>query len=339
METASKQLLKLDHALAERPSEGLPEVVARAGTPAETAWRDFFEGRLARNENTRIAYERAVRRFLAWVDEFGLELHAIRPGDVGTYLKAHTGSPATKKQHLAALRRYFNLLVERHICLINPAAGAETERLEVIEGRTPEITAAEIRALFASIDIETLVGLRDRAALATLVYTAARAGAVARLRLRDYHGQAGAKKLRFSEKGGKSREIEVRHDLESYLDEYLAAAGMTDAEKACPLFRPALRRKDSLRPWTAPKGGVRERGRMTPNDLCRMVKRRMRAAGLRGELSAHSFRVATITNLIEQGIPIEDVQHLAGHRDARTTKLYDRTTRRVTRNLVERISF
>ena len=68
-----------------------------------------------------------------------------------------------------------------------------------------------------------------------------------------------------------------------------------------------------------------------------MVKRCIRAAGLREELSAHSFRVAVITDLIDQGVPIEDVQEFAGHSDARTTKLYDRTTPETTRNLVERI--
>jgi site-specific recombinase XerD len=36
---------------------------------------------------------------------------------------------------------------------------------------------------------------------------------------------------------------------------------------------------------------------------------------------------------------IASVQELAGHADARTTKLYDRTNRKATRNLVERISF
>lgn len=40
-----------------------------------------------------------------------------------------------------------------------------------------------------------------------------------------------------------------------------------------------------------------------------------------------------------QGIDISEVQELAGHADARTTKLYDRTNRKATRNLVEWISF
>jgi hypothetical protein len=31
----------------------------------------------------------------------------------------------------------------------------------------------------------------------------------------------------------------------------------------------------------------------------------------------------TITDLLEQGVPLEDVQRLAGHADPRTTGLYD----------------
>jgi integrase/recombinase XerD len=46
----------------------------------------------------------------------------------------------------------------------------------VIEGKTPEITIEEGRTLLASVDIGQVVGLRDREILATLAYTACRAG-------------------------------------------------------------------------------------------------------------------------------------------------------------------
>jgi integrase/recombinase XerD len=42
--------------------------------------------------------------------------------------------------------------------------------------------------------------------------------------------------------------------------------------------------------------------------------------------------------LLEQGVPLEDVQRLAGHADPRTTRLYDRRQKKITRNIVERIS-
>lgn len=77
---------------------------------------------------------------------------------------------------------------------------------------------------------------------------------------------------------------------------------------------------------------------MTSGDIGRMMKRRMKYARLPGHLSPHSFRVVTITDLLEQGIPLEDVQHLAGHADPRTTRLYDRRQKRIIRNIVERIS-
>jgi site-specific recombinase XerD len=77
---------------------------------------------------------------------------------------------------------------------------------------------------------------------------------------------------------------------------------------------------------------------MSADDMARMVKRRLRDAGLSLCLSPHSFRVTTITDLLEQGVPLADVQYLAGHADPRTTRLYDRRQRRVTRNIVERIS-
>ena len=38
------------------------------------------------------------------------------------------------------------------------------------------------------------------------------------------------------------------------------------------------------------------------------------------------------------GSPLDDVQYLAGHSSPRTTKLYDRRQKKVTRNIVERLS-
>lgn len=69
----------------------------------------------------------------------------------------------------------------------------------------------------------------------------------------------------------------------------------------------------------------------------RKEKRRLREAGLPPDLSPHSFRVTTITDLLDQQLPLEDVQDLAGHADPRTTRLYDRSRRQITRNIVERI--
>ena len=260
----------------------------------------------------------------------GLELVRIAPKDVGQCLdglRKENTSVATRKQHLAALRHFFDSLVTRHAILLNPALSVRGERYEVVEGKTPEITVTGARQLLASLDTCTVVGLRDRAIVAILIYTASRAGAVATLRRGSFYHAGDQWMLHFEEKGGKSREIPVRHDLEQMIFEYLDAAGLRNARKDTPLFRTAYKKT----------------GRLTENalyvvDVCRMVKRRLRDAGLPGVLSPHSFRVTTITDLLEQGVPLEDVQRLAGHADPRTTRLYDRRQKKITRNIVERIS-
>jgi site-specific recombinase XerD len=177
------------------------------------------------------------------------------------------------------------------------------------------------------MDTSNPVGLRDRAIVAILIYTTSRAGAVARLQRGHFYHAGEQWMLHFEEKGGKSREIPVRHDLEQMIFEYLDTAGLRTARKDTPLFRTAYR-----------KTGRLTNNRMYVVDVCRMVKRRLKDAGLPVRLSPHSFRVTTITDLLEQGVPLEDVQRLAGHADPRTTRLYDRRQKRITRNIVERIS-
>lgn len=304
----------------------LPPAVACLGQAAHFAWDEFF-GATLRNPHTRAAYLHAVRAFLTWLDGQNIPLPKATPGLVGAYFDQHAGSIPTRKLHLAALRAFFDALVLRHVIVLNPAATVRGERYQVIEGKTREISAAQARQLLAAIDTTTVVSLRDRAIIATLIFTAARAGAVARLRRQDLIHDGSQYLLRFAEKGGKSREIPVRHDLQLMLLDYLKAAGLVDAPKDSPLLRTATGKTKRLteRPLT----GV---------DVCRLVKRRLAGAGLPRDLSPHSFRVATITNLLTEGVPLEDVSHLAGHADVRTTRLYDRRQRRVTRNTVERIS-
>lgn len=304
----------------------VPRVITRAGPSAEFAYEEFLHARI-RNSYTRRNYRRAIERFFRWTDKYGFVLQQILPQHVGHYLDSLQYGPATKKLHLAALRHLFDRLVTRHVVVLNPAATVRGERHQVIEGKTPEITVAQARRLLGSIDTTTVVGLRDWAVVGVLVYTAARVGAVARLLLRDFVAVGNQHSLRFMDKGGKSREIPVRSDLEQVLVTYLAQVATTEADVRSHLFRTARG-----------KTGMLTTCGMTRGDICRMVKRRLRDAGLPQQISPHSFRVATITDLLTQGVPLADVQHLAGHADPRTTRLYDRRRRRVTRNIVERIS-
>ena len=327
----------------------LPILVERAGVSAKFAWDEFFYAE-HHNVHTQTAYMRAVKAFLVWCDGQGHELIQITPRMVGQYLVALGGSAAKRNLHLSALRGFFDRLVNRHVVVLNPAASVKGVKDTVVEGKTPEMMIEQARTLMAAIKLsETVkddkgkpvkddegndvvkplvIGLRDMAILATLRFTACRAGAVAKLRLGDFQHDGSQYVLRFLEKGGKSREIPVRHDLEGIIRAYIEAAGIGKEGKDSPLFRAAI--NGSVKTLTG--------NPLTSKRICELVKRRLKDAGLPSRLSPHSFRVSAITDLLTQGVPLEDVQYLAGHAEPRTTGLYDRRQKKVTRNIVERIS-
>jgi integrase/recombinase XerD len=306
-------------------SETVPAIIERAGGNARFAYDEFFKATI-NNEHTRRAYGRIVGRLLAWCEKNDLELRQITPGLAGEYISQLEGSAPTKNQALAALRHFFDAMVTRHVVPLNSFASVRGVKYSVTEGKTAEISIEQARKLFRSIDTGSLVGLRDRAVLGVLAYTGARVGAVAKLGMSDYRNMGEQRALRFREKGGKDREIPVRHDLEGWINEYIAAAGIAEASKASPLFRSV----DKTKQLTA--------ARYTAHSIRRMMKRRLEDAGLPELFSPHSFRVTVVTDLLNQNVPLEDVQYLAGHSSPTTTRIYDRRRRRVTRNIVERIS-
>jgi len=105
------------------------------------------------------------------------------------------------------------------------------------------------------------------------------------------------------------------------------AAGIGGDAIDRPLFRSTARKTKQL-----------TGNGLTGKAICELVKRRLKAAKLPERLSPHSFRVTVIADLLTQGVPLGDVQYLAGHSSPRTTRLYDRRQKKVTRSIVERIS-
>src|SRR5258707_8088075 len=106
----SGELVPAGHNLPSSLPSQFPEILTRAGPAAVFAAEEFFYGRI-RNEHTRAAYLIAVRRFLQWSEDRGLDLVGIAPRDVGKYidgLRKENTSVATRKQHLAAIRHFFD---------------------------------------------------------------------------------------------------------------------------------------------------------------------------------------------------------------------------------------
>jgi integrase len=251
------------------------------------------------------------------------QLSDVRPIHVAAYIEMLPLAKPSIKQHLAALRRLFDWLVIGHVIDVNPAHAVRGPRHVVKKGRTPVLERDEARALLDSIDTSTLIGLRNRALIATMIYTFARVGAVLGMNVGDYYSQGRRGWIRLHEKGGKEHQAPCVAKLETSLDEYIAAAGISD-DPAGPLWRTSGRKTGRSH-------------RMTQPDAFRMIRRRAKAAGITTLIGNHTMRATGITAYLKHDGTLEHAQQMANHSSPRTTKLYDRRGDEITLDEYEKI--
>ncbi|HEY5869131.1 MAG TPA: tyrosine-type recombinase/integrase [Candidatus Tectomicrobia bacterium] len=305
----------------------VPAMIADAGEQAARRFLEFFAATI-RNTNTRMAYYRAVLQFFAWCEVHQLgPLVAIEPLHVAAYIERgqQVLAKPSVKQHLAAIRMLFDWLVTGGVVATNPAHAVRGPTHVVKRGKTPVLTPEEARALLDSIDVSTVVGLRDRALISVMVFTFARVGAVVAMRVEDFYPQGKRWWVRLHEKGGKRHEMPAHHTLEAYMDAYLDAAGLRNSARTS-LFRSAVGRTGTLTDKA-----------MHRIDAYRMIQRRAAAMGLKTRINCHTFRATGITAYMDAGGTLENAQLMAAHENPRTTKLYDRTGDAITLDEVERI--
>jgi len=137
---------------------------------------------------------------------------------------------------------------------VNPPHAFRGPKYRVKKGKTPLLTRDEARTLLDSVaiarkvkdedgeekEIPCVTGLRDRALIGTMLFAFARVGAALQMNVGDYFTQGRRGRVRPHEKGGTEHEAQCHHNLETYLDEYIAAAGIAK-DKDGPLFRPTGR--------------------------------------------------------------------------------------------------
>ncbi len=301
---------------------------------------EFFTAQI-NNDHTRKAYLNATRRFAEWCNDRGLgQLADVQGFHVAAFVEELRGklSAPTVRQHLAALRTLFDWLVNGNILEVNPVGAVRGPKYVAKERKTAVLTTKETRELLDSIAITkktrrqdcaqavepALVGLRDRALIGVMVYTFARVNAVLQMRVCDYFMQGRRGWVRLHEKGGKEHEVPCHHNLEQYLDEYIAAAGIA-GDPDGPLFRTTGRKTGKQHP-------------MWQQDAYRMIQRRAEDAGIKTRIGNHTFRATGITAYLKNEGTLETAQFIANHESPQTTKLYDPRQDEISPDEVERIA-
>ena len=280
---------------------------------------------------TRVNYQRDLSFFFSFAgipaDELE-QLLAVRPELVAAWrdsLRARGLANATIRRKMTVLRSLYSYLQVYGYVGANPAHGKFVKAPAVPrDGKTVGLSPADCRRLMETPDMETPSGVRDRAMLGVLAYSACRVGELVTLQVKDFRTSGEHRVLSLFGKGGKERTVPLHVEAVERLIRWIDVAGIAD-DRSGPLFRPAA----------SPRGKGCDgffRSSLTTRSVEHMVKRYARQLGLDECVTVHSLRVTALTTARERGADIIDLQDFAGHADPRTTLTYIRSRDRLSKS-------
>lgn len=265
------------------------------------------------SENSVRGYRRDVRKLAGYLEEFGPDTtpKSIGQKDIEAFIH-HVGSSLKARSQarlISGLKSFFSYLVFEGYRKDNPMDLIEAPKL----GRKlPDtLSVEEIDRLVAEIDRSAPEGERNLAILETLYGCGLRVSELLGLRLSDLFFDEGF--IKVTGKGSKDRFVPV---------------GPYNRECILRYIR-------EVRPHQQPQAGFEDvvflnrRGRGLSRAMIFTIVRDLAArAGLRKNVSPHTFRHSFATHLLQNGADIRAIQQMLGHESITTTEVYmhvDRT--------------
>lgn len=216
---------------------------------------------------------------------------------------------STTNYHLIALRSFLKFCAKRNI----PALPAD--KIELARTKRKQVTflnEEELARLFATPDVDTEAGLRDRAILELLFSSGLRVSEMVGLD-RD-HINLKRREFMVRGKGQKDRPIFISPEAAAWIERYLE------------------RRQDNARPLFIRTSGTQQVDRsgnfkrLTARSVQRIVSRYALLAGITKHVSPHTMRHSFATDLLMNGADLRSVQAMLGHSNISTTQIYTHVT-------------
>lgn len=223
-----------------------------------------------------------------------------------SYLSCEERSLSLSSQglRLVALKCLFKWFERSGILFYDPTTQIE---LPKISKHLPRdiFTREEIEKLLNVIEVESKLGLRNKAILELLYATGIRSGELCNLTLYDVQKDYGTITVRAG-KGNKDRVVPVGEIAMGYVEEFINYG------------RNKFPQADTLS-WLF----LTIKGQPMKNkDISPIVQKYAARAGLKRYTTAHMIRHTTATHMLRNGAPIRVIQEMLGHKRLETTQIY-----------------
>jgi integrase/recombinase XerD len=214
--------------------------------------------------------------------------------------------PRTHQAHLSAIKGLFAYLVRQGMVTFDPAKGIEPPKSAAT---LPEIpTEEEIARILAAPDLQTPLGIRNRAILEVLYSSGLRRQELINLNLSDVDPENGYLRV-VQGKNKKDRMVPLGDVAGKFIEAYLKLVRWwylrDPAEPA--LFIDSAKGK-----------------RLSPGMLGHLLTQLIKKTGITKKVTPHTFRHAMATHLLQNQADIRHIQMMLGHASVATTEIYTR---------------
>jgi integrase/recombinase XerD len=256
-------------------------------------------------KNTLAAYRRDLRQLSFFLENISLQ--KASEGNLFAFLAARRGRASSAARLLSSLKRFYAW------CLRERRIGADPTLKIDPPKRAPRfpkvLSEADVEALLGAPDVETPLGMRDRAMFEVLYASGLRVSELVGLKVFEVNLDAGV--LRVLGKGSKERLVPLGEEAVYWVKRFVVESR-----------KQILKKKSSDFLFVTGRGD-----RMTRQAFWQNIKRHGARALPGKALSPHVLRHAFATHLINHGADLRVVQMLLGHADISTTQIYTHVAR------------
>lgn len=273
------------------------------------------------SENSVMAYLSDVTKFWQYLDLVGqnIDVKDVKKNHITQflgYIFELEMSPFSQARMLSGIKAFFKFLMYEDYLQKDPSELIDTPKL----GRKlPDVLDYhEIEQLLSAIDLSTSEGARNRAMIETLYSSGLRVSELINLKLSHSHFDSGF--LRITGKGDKERLVPIGREAIKYNTIYIEEIRAT--QKIDPAFENYV--------------FLNNRGKGLSRVMVFLIIKKLTAeAGIRKNVSPHTFRHSFATHLLEGGADLRAVQDMLGHESITTTEIYTHLDREYLKQVIQ----
>jgi integrase/recombinase XerD len=277
-------------------------------------------------ENTLASYRRDLEGLARWLGTRDESLDVCTRESLYRYLAERSArggvrgsgySARSNARLLSTLRNFYRQQLRLGAIAEDPTLLLDSPKLP--RPLPKALSESQVEALLRAPDVDTSLGLRDRAMFELIYAAGLRVSELVGLRTEQVNLRQGV--LRITGKGGKERLVPLGEQAQDWLERYYAQS------------RPALLRGHAVDAVFV----THRRAAMTRQMFWTMVKRHAMKAGIDAKrISPHVLRHCFATHLLNHGADLRALQMLLGHSSLSTTQIYTLVAREGLKRLHEK---